>query len=182
MNALKTNILFFIAVFALSGSLFSQAIIIPIDEYEAEPTLPRITFGISLSATHNSPTSYAMVRQYYNGSTEVIYLTYESFILQVKGLEESRANPQKINFIKKYEITEEAFAAIWMLKHDEYPFGIKRDKGFGTKSGIPSKAQFGMLNQFGIYKIDDFAYGENMWRLMKRIENYDWLVNYGAAK
>jgi len=122
------------------------------------------------------------MRQNPDSTYEIIFLTKDAFILQASGYEQSLANPEKINFFEKNKLNPSILNEIWRLKHDVYPYGNSEEMGWGTKVGVPSKAQFGMLKEFGLEQMTDYAFGEHLWLLLIRLNDPLWTASYQLRK
>ncbi len=157
----------------------STQILIPKKDYKPEARHPRYSFSISLITGANSePVSYGIYRQNPDSTFEVIFLTKSAFLRQVMGHESSRANPNKINYFEEFGIDPKVLDLLWKLKHDAFPYEKNDDSGWGTSIGVPTKAQFGMLNEFGIYRVSDCCYGENLWRFLLKVNDPIWQAHY----
>jgi hypothetical protein len=96
------------------------------------------------------------------------------------GYEASKANPEKINMFEKYGVDPKILDELWKLKNDINPYS--RETGWGTPSGIPSKAQFNLLKEFGISRMSDYAYGENLWNFLQKVSDAGWVYVYENRK
>jgi len=173
-NFLLTVVLL-ISVFAAEAQ-----ILVPKKDYVPEIRKSRYSFGICLISSATFHVSFGIMRENPDSTHEVIFLTKSAFVRQAMGYEASKANPDKVNFFEKYEIDPKILNELWKLKNDVNPYN--REAGWGTPSGIPSKAQFGMLRQFGISRMSDYAYGENLWKFLKTVSDAGWVAEYQSKK
>ena len=169
----------YVLLFALLISVFTSSaqILIPKKDYVPEIRQSRYSFAICLVSGGNSTgVSFAIMRQNPDSTSEIIFLTKNSFLRQVSASERSRANPNKINFFKEYNIDATILDELWKLRFDKHPYG--EELGWGTKLGVPSKAQFNMLNKFGIYKLRDYIFADELWLFLQKVNSPVWVGKY----
>lgn len=173
-----------ILVFALIFTISSYAqILIPKKDYIPEIRYARYSFTISLtSGANSSPITFGIYCQAPDSSVEVIFLNKDSFIRQFCGFEDSKANPDKINYCDEYKINPSVFNNLWKLKYAQYPFDDSNETGWGTKTGTPSSQQFTLLSEFGITNLSEHCYGHNLIRLLKSVDNAAWVGKYMQLK
>lgn len=171
--------IFFVALFACAEA----QVLVPKGTAQTEPRLARYSFCISLLPSPNSgPVSYGIHRLSPDGSVDVTFLRYETFLRQFGGGEESRANPDRIDYMELHNISQMTIKELWKLRYALYPFGKSPDTGWGKESGVPSEAQMQMLAKYGIERVGDVVYGENLINLLLDIQNPTWLEQYKAAR
>jgi hypothetical protein len=157
-------------------SAFGQ-IIIPKKDYVPEIRHSRYSFAISLiSGANSNPISFGIMRENPDSTHEVIFLTQDAFLRQATGNEASRANPEKINYFEEYGIDFKVLDQLWKLKYDIHPYSD--ETGWGTKPGVPSKAQYIMLNEFGVSKISDYVFGDKLWQFLLKVNDPMWVGQY----
>lgn len=171
IKILISNLLLIIAF-----TTFGQ-IIIPKKDYVPEIRHSRYSFAISLiSGANSSPVSFGIMRENPDSTHEIIFLTADAFLRQASGNETSRANPNKINYFAEKGIDSKILKDLWKLKYDKNPYGD--DLGWGTQLGVPSKAQFSMLSEFGINKMPDYVYGDKLWLFLLKVSDPLWVGQY----
>jgi len=110
------------------------------------------------------------------------YLTKTNFLFQITGQQDSKANPNHINYMKEYQIFWQTLDQLWKLKYNEYPYNRKHDqdtKGWAKMKFSPSPEQLRYLQQnYGSKNITDFIYGKNLFRLLKDMQDTGWVSNY----
>lgn len=169
----------FILLAMLWGLNSSAQILVPKKDYVPEVRKSRYSFAMSLIAGANSsPVTFGILRQAPDSTKTFNYLRKDSFMRQVTAAERSKANPDKINFLEEYEIDPAIFDVLWKLKYSEYPYDNSDEKGWGSSKGIPSKGQFEMLEEFGVGKVSDYFYGENLFKLLMKINDPIWVQTY----
>lgn len=168
----------FLLLMLINFSAFSQ-IIIPKKDYVPEARHPRYSFSISLiSGANSSPVSFGIYRQNPDSTTEIIFLTQDAFLRQASGHENSRANPEKINYFNKYGIDTKVLDQLWKLKYEQFPYENNDEFGWGSSMGVPSEGQFSLLSNFGIQHITDVCFGENVWLFLQKVSDPVWQGQY----
>ncbi len=166
-------------------------------------------FAVRLMANSSSGLiQTAIVKPKQEGSYEVLYLLQDNWIRQVIGIEASKANPEKENLIKKYNVfevpgefsskgnagiteftinkTKAILNNLWRLKYSEYPFFSpehNQDKGWAKNpddriTWMPSESQIQLLKPYGINNLSDFFVGEHLFDLLRDVRNRDWQNRY----
>ena len=103
---------------------------------------------------------------------------------------------KNLNIIKeclyKYDSTqckhknEYTLHELWTLRYSRNPFCppdcLPLDgmviEGFSQHKGHPSWPQLQILQKYGVIYINDFFYGDNMFKLMADFQKSDWLDTY----
>lgn len=168
----------------LSALPAAGQIIVPKRTMDSIPELrPEYTFCISLTPnpTHE-PVCYGIRMLTVDKKAQFTFLTFDSFIRQFNGSEPSRANRERVDNLKKYEINIQTIKELWKLRYALYPYGKSPEKGWGGQSGMPSEAQMQILAQYGIERIGDAIYGENLIKLLTDMENPTWVQIYKNAQ
>lgn len=161
-----------------TGQLQGQ-IIVPKKDYVPEVRHARYSFCISLLPGNNSaPVSYGIHRMSPDSTVEVYSISFDSFIRQFSGHEQSKANRDKIDYMKEYNISQESIQQLWKLRYAEYPFGTSKEAGWGGKLGMPSAAQMQLLGTFGIKNIGDVVYDQNLLKLLLKVNDPTWVEQY----
>jgi hypothetical protein len=117
-------------------------------------------------------------------SRRVKLLTKDGFIAQASGKQQSLANPQKVNFFEKFEIKNpNIIDDLWRLRYKEYPYftSEKMEPGWSTNDSIPflpTEAQMQILNKFGLERMSDYIMGDDAFKLLKLMEQPEWINSY----
>ncbi len=125
---------------------------------------------------------FGVIRISPNGATKITYMNKINFFLQAAGEQESRANPDKINFWKEYEINAKIVDKLWKLKYSEYPYQKREDiEGWANLKFSASPGQLRFLSKYGFKRhISDFIYGEKCFELLRDVQNPEWQYNYST--
>lgn len=156
-------------------------------------------FGISLNTgLNNQLYTIFIVKEFEGKVIQADPITREQFVLQAQGLVASRANPDKENLFRKYQVnacvaegadTANLFVAdcpvfddLWKLRFWDYPFrpqeGQHPGKGWAEKREAPSPRQLLLLTEYGIMHLNDIARGENAFHLLRDVGDSSWVDNY----
>ncbi len=131
--------------------------------------------------------NFVLIKPLANGKHEIIQLSQDNFVYQAKGKMKSPANPYKIDYFKKYNITNlSVLDNLWKLRYTEFPYKTngKPEKGWSQNLDfdyLPTAEQMEILKKFGIEHLRDYFYGENAFRLLEAIQNPQWLKSYKEA-
>jgi len=155
-----------------------------LDSLFVDTTNTKFKFAITLTPTVNGRRMYntAIVLKSLQGKWITTYLTKTSFLMQITGQQDSKANPNHINYMKEYKIFWQTLDQLWKLKYSEYPYdrkGNEDTKGWAKMKYSPSPEQLRYLQQhYGIKSITDFIYGKHLFQLLKDMQNPEWVNNY----
>jgi len=126
----------------------------------------------------------ALVKPMSDGTFQLRQLTKDGFIAQALGKEKSLANPDGIDLFKKYEIDDpNILDQLWKLRYKEYPYFTSQqvEPGWSANDSIPflpTESQMNILQKFGLYKMSDYIYGENAFRLLNLMTKPEWVLSY----
>ncbi|MBK6629442.1 MAG: hypothetical protein IPG35_17950 [Flavobacteriales bacterium] len=157
------------------------------------------SFGISLATSLNSQLMSCFVVKVFEG--EVIAtepLTRDQFLLQVRGLAQSKANPHGTDLFAEHGVDAckvqqaedgrrivpycEVLDDLWKLRFWEYPLhvqdGQRVGKGWAEEPLNPSPRQMLLLSKYGLRHPTDLCHGEAMFRLLSDVSDPDWADNY----
>jgi len=137
---------------------------------------------------------------------EVIYLSADSWIRQLIGIESSKANPDAENFVIKHKIfdfsnqsvnneeiehytiekVKQLLDNLWRLKYSEYPWynlEKKDEKGWALNpdpeiTWMPSESQTNILRGYGVTEINEFFKDDDLFRLLRDIHDTEWQNRY----
>ncbi len=142
-------------------------------------------FGICMVTTYNGFVRYGVIKVMENGQKEVAWLTLPMFIRQVTGQAESKANPDKINFMEKNQLKWDVFDQLWKIRYSEYPYKTMQtmEPGWAGKDFCPSDAQWAFLKQnYGFGAFTDYIFGDNLWKFLKDVQDPAWVAQYSSLK
>lgn len=160
---------------------------------------PTWHFGIGLGTGMNSQLYTCFLVKVHEGKVigkEAI--TSDQFILQAKGMVQSKANPVSEDLWKTHGIvlcdTTQAstvqeqidacnpMSLLWKLRFQEWPLhdGIGRPdaSGWSEMPMRPSDRQLLLLSEFGIAHPSDVAYGGSAFALLRSLRDPGWVANY----
>ena len=161
--------------------------------------------AFSINPAHNSGfINFAVIGIKNNKIVYTKFISVHEFIRVGMGRQDSPANSVGINLfdehgvkecLYKYDSTqckhknEYTIHELWTLRYSRNPFcppdclpadGMVTE-GFSQHKGHPSWPQLQILQKYGVIYINDFFYGENMFKLMADFQKTDWLDNYQSS-
>ena len=161
--------------------------------------------AISINPNCNSHyVNYAVVTESNGKIIKTRFITGREFILIGMGKQPSEANSNNENLFKRFKIKDCLYKYdslqclkksdlklfdLWALRYNRNPF-CPPDctptenmlvQGFGQHKFRPSWPQIQILQNYGIIYITDFFYGDNMFQLLKDIQDQTWLEKYKSA-
>jgi len=128
--------------------------------------------------------SYALIKPGNNGERIVKQITRDSFIEQASGKQQSLANPKAINFFKQFQINNpNIIDDIWRLRYREYPYLTREQVSPGWSANdsipfLPTDNQMETLKKFGFFRLSDYIYGENAFKLLYLMGKPEWIKSY----
>lgn len=184
-------------------ALFSIALVWVLCSGSVRPAIQPETqyvYGLSLNTGMNNQL-FTIFLVKMNGlevvDTEPI--TREQFVLQAQGVLESKANPEKENFFKKFKVEPCAhpdsgkywldcpvFDDLWRLRFKSYPFrimdgGSAPDAGWAGREASPTPAQMVMLADYGLLRLSGMIKGIDVFRLLHDVSDSTWVQKYRSA-
>jgi len=111
-------------------------------------------------------------------------ITKVDFIAQASGKQKSLANPKSTDLFKEYQIDNPNIVDdLWRLRYKEYPYFSTENMqpGWSVNDSIPilpSLTQMKTLEKFGLYRINDYIYGDNAFKLLYLISKPEWVNTY----
>lgn len=145
-------------------------------------------FGVRIIPTATGVGEYFIVKPMKDGCQIVQVLTFDSFLRQIMGKEESIANIQKKDYFQVYGINDPYIVAqLWRLRYYRYPFENFSNDTLGwtynkANPFMPTTKQMKILSNYGLRSFSDIIFGENLFRLLKDMENIQWVENFVNAK
>ncbi len=139
---------------------------------------------------------------FYDGRrfSETVPLTKDQFCLRIRGHEKSMANPDHQDLLALYGIedtcqidalgrvaTHGIIDSLWKLRYAVYPYHIESPDTLGWTGNIqnpyvPTPAQKRILAQMGMDTVFYTIFGDNLFHLLKAMEDPQWVANYKNAQ
>ncbi|MCK5822773.1 MAG: hypothetical protein KAG95_02145 [Bacteroidales bacterium] len=175
---MKKHLIVFLFLNAFVFNSFSQILVPKVKDDTTQQRIHNF-FGFSLVPTLNgSLITFAIVRELRDGSTNISFISKDTFILQAMGMQTSKANPKKESFFKKYNISPATLEELWKLRYSQHPYSQKKILGWSNKESIPSPGQMIELKKFGIENMFSYCYGKNAFELLQLIQDPSWVARY----
>jgi len=178
----------FLIIIILSGFISEAYSQDTIYKFGEEPEKIAYFLGFRIIPTFDASVQFAEIYAPQGKPEEIVLISSNTFLAYAKGITKCDANPQKTNFLETYGIKDEkVLNDLWRIRYKDYPFKTPygdSTAGWSTNDSspsLPSEKQFQLLNQYGIYKISDFAFGPNAFRLLKALETESWITAYKSA-
>lgn len=164
-------------------------------------TAPRTSIGFNLAPSANSGLITFAVLTWYDEKDDrpdrVQYITRQEFLSIAHGLVDSKANPHREDLFVKHEVQDCNYFIdtvfrkttfecsivddLWRLRYNMYPVKVNnppKGSGWATTRDEMSWGQLDYLGKYGIKHRNDFFYGENAFKLLKDMQNPDWISEY----
>lgn len=164
------------------------------------PVVASHTFGMSLMTGMNSELfTLFVVKELEGRILEARPITRGQFVMQAQGAMPSAANPGGVNLFLKYDVRGcmlpssaddkprivsdcGVFDELWKLRFWKFPFrqgeGQQTGNGWAEMQTRPSERQQLLLCGYGLCNPTDLACGEDLFRLLRDIEDPEWVDNY----
>ena len=150
---------------------------------------------------NNSYLNFAILCENNGRIVSTKFITVTEFIRVAMGKQTSRANDLGINLFEKFGIkdcmykydstsckkkNEMNIHDLWTLRYNRnpncppncYPTPNMIVQGYSQHKSHPSWPQLQILQQYGILYMNDFFYGENLFKLISDFQNSDWINTY----
>lgn len=142
-------------------------------------------FCISLMTSYTGFVRYGVLKIHEDNRREVTWLSRDSFLEQAAGHNPSKANPNKTNFWELNQLDIGTLDLLWKIRYAEYPYDDpkKMETGWAGKMFTPSDAQWAFLKQkYSFAVMSDLIYGENLWNLLRDVQDQQWQAQYSSMK
>lgn len=163
----------------------------------------RNEFALSLNPSHSHLVSYAIVQVKNGNIVGSMPLSENDFMRQASGESISPANPERKNLFIEHQVDscwvlydsiyysygKKKYVGydciplnlLWKLKYKAHPSKYD-DTGWSDGYYAPDSQQMAYLQKaYGIIMINDYIYGEKLWRLLREIQIPEWQRFYDAG-
>lgn len=161
----------------------------------------RCELGFCLMPSANSaPVTFAILTWYDKNNErpdEVRVITRHEWLSIAHGIIPSEANPKQEDLFARYEVKDCTFEYdslskktifdcsvvddLWRLRYRTYPCKVAsppKGSGWGALPDEMSWGQLEYLGRYGVKTRNDYFYGENMFRLLKDMQDPAWVSAY----
>ncbi|MDG2370863.1 MAG: hypothetical protein P8M12_09480 [Flavobacteriales bacterium] len=170
--------------------------------FNTPPSGVNYHLAISINPGHNnSYINFAIISENNGKIISTKFITVAEFIRVGMGKQTSRANDIGTNLFEKYGVKECLYKYdstdcknkngmnihdLWTLRYNRnpncppncFPTPTMIVEGYSQHKSHPSWPQLQILQQYGIIYINDFFYGENLFKLFVDFQKNDWLSIY----
>ena len=188
--------------------IFGQLTVFSTNIPPEKPPLNGVNYHLAISINpghNNSYINFAIISENNGKIISTKFITVAEFIRVGMGKQTSRANDIGINLFEKYGVMECLYKYdstdckkkngmnihdLWTLRYnrnpncppDCFPTPTMIVEGYSQHRSHPSWPQLQILQQYGIIYINDFFYGENLFKLFVDFQKNDWLNIYENSK
>lgn len=176
---------------------------------EETPIIAQHAFAFTLQPSANSSlVTYWIITVHNDKIVAKMPMTEKNFILQMKGEQYSKANPNGINMFEQNVQSDSCFYQyywdkggcnpldvyrlddLWTLRYNRNPEcpegctpanGMRVD-GLAANKTYPNDAQMQILEGYGVDHYTGFFYGDNMLRIFNDINDPNWVSTYESAE
>jgi len=153
------------------------------------------TFGVRIIPNGASIGQFFIIYAPNNTIQNTSPISKDEFIRFSLGMDVSKPNPDKENLFRKNGIQDwRTIEQIWKVRYAKYPYGsrildttILASDSLGWTNNfinpfMPTSEQMDILNQYGLQSINGYVYGNNLFRLLKDMEDSAWISRYKQAQ
>lgn len=149
--------------------------------------------AVQLMPNWDSPITFAIATEFNGEITALKHVSQRQFILIGSGKMKHAANPEQRNFfqengIENCDVTYDNTYRVhhfecnpvndlWKLRYQE-ALNNPEEKGWSHIRSAPDAGQLGMLGSFGITRLNDFIFDEDVFDLLKAINDPAWVNQY----
>jgi len=149
--------------------------------------------AVQLVPNHTDPVSHSIVTIYQGKVHSIRHLSRRDFILISTGAMRSPFNPESKNLLALRGIDRCGYRIdtvtqnvrtdcacidnLWRLRYDKHPL-TNNDEGWARGGGTPDASQMAMLQPFGLRKLHDLIYGDQLYALLRAVNDPQWVESY----
>lgn len=121
-------------------------------------------------------------------------ISTDEFIRFSKGMNVSKPNPDKKNLLADNGVQDwRTVEQVWKVRYAKYPYGSRIDDTTVLKTDslgwtnnfispyVPRPEQMDILETYGLKTINGYVFGDNLFRLLKDMEDPQWISRYRQA-
>lgn len=156
----------------------------------------KLAFCLNMYA-NSGPVTYGILIVWGDQIVKRTYITQEAFLRVATGEEYSKANPDSTNLLLENEIlgcTIEkdslfgeitynfgTISEIWKLRYSAWPFEGRNESGWAANAMMPSPGQEAILQSYGVKYYNDWIIADEMWRLLRDMQDPAWVETYKSS-
>ncbi|MFM1930808.1 MAG: hypothetical protein RL226_111 [Bacteroidota bacterium] len=160
-----------------------------------EEILAEYVLAIQLMPNWSGPVTFGVATRVDGNIMALRHISMREFIMIGTGQMSSQVNPTNENLFAKhgieqcvatYDSTEhrhfedcKVVETLWKLRYKKLPSeGEGEGSGYARHTSAPDEAQLGQLKTFGIRRLNDFIYDDQVFRLLKASQDPQWIASY----
>lgn len=161
---------------------------------EAEKHPGNQFLAVQLIPTYNDAVTYSVVTVHEGRVVRIRHITRQSMVMIAMGKMQDAFNPTGINLLEqngisgcsvtRNEVTRktahrcDCIDHLWKLRYPSHPLSSDEGKGWARKDGSPDEAQMAQLRAFGVERLHDIIYGEDLFALLRAVSDPNWVAAY----
>lgn len=160
-----------------------------------EETHPGNQFlAVQLIPTYNDAVTYSVVTVHEGRVVRIRHITRQAMVMIALGKLQDAFNPNSLNLLEqngisgctvtRNEVTRktahrcDCIDHLWKLRYPTHPLSSDGGAGWARNYGAPDAAQMTMLQAFGIERLHDIVYGEQLFALLRAVSDPNWVASY----
>lgn len=150
--------------------------------------------AVQLIPTYNDAVTYSVVTVHEGKIVRIRHITRQAMVMIAMGKMQDAFNPSQQNLLEqngisgcavtRNEITRktahrcDCIDHLWKLRYPTHPLSPDQGAGWARDDGAPDDAQMTRLREFGIERLHDIVYGEQLFALLRAVSDPDWVAAY----
>lgn len=151
--------------------------------------------AIQLMPNWSGPITFGVATRHQGKIVHLRHITMREFVMIGTGAVRHPANHEGQNLFADHGVQQcttlydsldrkhysdcQVVENLWRLRYKKLPSESEgKETGLARRTSAPDEAQLGMLKTFGINRLNDFIYDEQVFRLLKASADPQWLQSY----
>lgn len=150
--------------------------------------------AVQLIPSYNDAVTYSVVTVDKGRVVRVRHITRQAMVMIALGKLQDAFNPGGVNLLEQNGITGctvtrnevtrktahrcDCIDHLWKLRYPKHPLSPDQEVGWARANGAPDAAQMAQLQAFGIERLHDLIYGEQLFALLRAVSDPNWVAAY----